>query len=146
MPRWQESRTETTVCSFEDGLTVIAVLEPFRVAVLDALHAVKSIKAHGLAPKMHVTVLPIWVPPVPLLLTNRRTYYFLTVVPLAVREVDSLPVDSHLANGLSACAAFMMRLATPVSSPVPTTVRPAAHEHHVPHCCRSFPGSEDEFL
>lgn len=36
----------------QDGLTVIAVLEPLRVAILDALHAVESIRAHRLAPKV----------------------------------------------------------------------------------------------
>lgn len=43
---------ETTECSLEEGLTVTAVLEPFRITVLDALHAVESVRTHGLAPKI----------------------------------------------------------------------------------------------
>lgn len=41
-----------TTASVGDGLTVVAVLEPLRVPILDALHAAESIRAHGLAPKI----------------------------------------------------------------------------------------------
>jgi hypothetical protein len=43
---------DDSMLGLEEALTVIAVLEPFRIAILDALHAVESIGAHGLAPKI----------------------------------------------------------------------------------------------
>lgn len=94
-----------------------------------------------------VAVLPIRVPPVPLLLADRRAYDLLAVVLLAVWKVDSPAVQSHLPNGFSTYATFAMRLAAPVPSPVPTTVGAATHKHHVPHRGHAFLNfSEDKLL
>lgn len=69
-------------------------------------------------------------------------------MPLAVWEVNSFAIQSHLANGVSTGAAFAMRFVAPVPSPVPATVRTTAHQHHVPHRDRGFllPSTEDELL